>query len=80
MNAGAHQEPSDLDPGGLMAQPEPDDELIEFLERTQLVSDTSRPVPRAPLTARARAGLWALRIFTLLLAVIVIYAFVAQLT
>jgi hypothetical protein len=54
--------------------------LIGFLEPDQLVSDTSQPVPPADLTAPVRAALWALRIFTLLLAAAVVFTFVSQLT
>ena len=53
--------------------------LIEFLEADQLVSDTRRRLPRAQLGPGAGAALWALRIFALLMAVLVIYTFVAQL-
>ncbi len=50
-----------------------------FLEREQLVSDRSIAVPPAQLTRRARAGLWLLRIFALIVSFMVIYTFVAQL-
>ncbi len=53
--------------------------LIGFLEADQLVSGTSQPVPRAHLTTPVSAALWALRIFTLLLATAVVYTFVAEL-
>ncbi|MGA2454774.1 MAG: hypothetical protein ABSG93_14750 [Solirubrobacteraceae bacterium] len=56
-----------------------EDELIMHLERDQLVVETSRPVPRAPLSARANAGLWALRVFVVLVSLMVIYTFIAQL-
>ena len=49
------------------------------LERGQLVTETSRPVPRAALSARASAGLWALRAFTVLVSLMVIYTFTDQL-
>ncbi|MGO8907657.1 MAG: hypothetical protein ACLQMH_18830 [Solirubrobacteraceae bacterium] len=52
-----------------------EDELIMGLERDQLVAETSRPVPRASLSARARAGLWALRVFVILVSLMVIYTF-----
>ncbi len=55
-------------------------DLIAFLEPDQLVSDTSQPVPPADLTAPVRAALWALRIFTLLLAAAVVFTFISQLT
>jgi hypothetical protein len=62
--------------------PSSDDELelVMFLEPDQLVVDKSRPVPRAQLTERANAGLWALRIFVLVVSAMVIYTFVSQLT
>ena len=53
--------------------------LIEFLEADQLVSDTSRRLPRANLSRRAELGLWALRIFAVIMSVLVIYTFVSQL-
>ena len=49
------------------------------LERGQLVTETSRPVPRAALGARAVAALWALRVFVVLVSLMVIYTFVDQL-
>jgi hypothetical protein len=58
----------------------PDDEkLVEFLERDQLVSDKSRPLPRAPLGPNANLALWALRVFVIVVAAMVIYTFCAQL-
>jgi hypothetical protein len=65
--------------GELQAQERAEDELIMHLERDQFVAETSRPVPRAPLSARASAGLWALRVFVVLVSLMVIYTFVAQL-
>ena len=55
------------------------EQLIMFLERDQLVSDRSIPVPPARLSRRARAALWLLRIFALIVTFMVIYAFVSQL-
>ena len=49
------------------------------LERDQFVAETSRPVPRAVLGARVKAGLWALRVFVVLVSLMVIYTFVDQL-
>ena len=49
------------------------------LERDQFVAETSRPVPRAALGARATAGLWALRVFVVLVSLMVIYTFIDQL-
>ncbi len=63
----------------LQAQERAEDELIMHLERDQFVAETSRPVPRAPLGARASAGLWSLRVFVVLVGLMVIYTFVAQL-
>jgi hypothetical protein len=63
----------------LQSQERAEDELIMHLERDQFVAETSRPVPRAPLTARASAGLWALRVFVVLVSLMVIYTFAAQL-
>jgi hypothetical protein len=56
-----------------------EDELIMHLERDQFVAATSRPVPPAALTARAVAGLWALRVFVTLVSLMVIYTFIDQL-
>ena len=56
-----------------------EDELIMHLERDQFVAETSRPVPRAYLSAAARAGLWALRVFVVLVSLMVIYTFIDQL-
>jgi hypothetical protein len=50
------------------------------LERDQLVAETSRPLPPAAVGPRALAGLWALRVFVVLLGAMVIYTFVAQLS
>jgi hypothetical protein len=56
-----------------------EDELIMHLERDQFVAETSRPVPRAALSRAAKAGLWALRVFVVLVSLMVIYTFVDQL-
>jgi hypothetical protein len=63
----------------LQAQERFEDELIMDLERDQFVAATSRPVPRAPLGARATAGLWALRVFVVLVSLMVVYTFIHQL-
>jgi hypothetical protein len=63
----------------LQPQERYEDELIMHLERDQFVAETSRPVPRAVLSARAIAGLWALRVFVVLVSLMVIYAFFDQL-
>ena len=57
----------------------PEDELVMHLERDQLVVATSQPVPPAVLSARVRAGLWALRVFVVLVSLMVIYTFAYQL-
>lgn len=54
-------------------------ELIGYLESDQLVVERSQPVPRATLSARRRAMLWALRGFALALSAMVAYTFVSQL-
>jgi hypothetical protein len=56
-----------------------DEELVEFLERDQLVTDKSRPLSRAVLSRRAAVALWGLRVFVIVVAAMVIYTFVAQL-
>jgi hypothetical protein len=56
-----------------------DQELVMFLEPDQLAADTSIPVPRAPLSKRTNTGLWALRIFIILISITVIYTFAAKL-
>ncbi|HXN38435.1 MAG TPA: hypothetical protein VN892_10385 [Solirubrobacteraceae bacterium] len=65
--------------GNLQAQERFEDKLIMHLERDQFVAETSRPVPRAALSSRATAGLWALRVFVVLVSLMVIYTFVEQL-
>ena len=57
----------------------PDDDLVEFLERDQLVADKSRPLPRARLGRRASVALWGLRAFVLIVSAMVIYTFTSQL-
>ncbi|MEA2197682.1 MAG: hypothetical protein QOJ25_1733 [Solirubrobacteraceae bacterium] len=54
-------------------------ELVEFLERDQLVLDTSRPLGRMTLSRRMVVVLWALRVFVTIVSVMVIYTFVSQL-
>ncbi len=50
-----------------------------FLERDQLVADTSQPVPRAHLGPGATALLWGLRVFVLIVSFMVLYTFIRQL-
>jgi hypothetical protein len=63
----------------LQARERLQDELIMDLERDQIVAATSQPVPRAMLSPLATAGLWALRVFVVLVSLMVIYTFVDQL-
>jgi hypothetical protein len=63
----------------LQSQERFEDELIMHLERDQFVAETSRPVPRAALSSRATAGLWALRVFVVLVSLMVLYTFIDQL-
>lgn len=55
------------------------EELVMYLERDQLTSDTGRPVAPALLSSRVRIGLWALRVFALVVSAMVVYTFIAQL-
>jgi len=55
------------------------DKQVMYLDRDQLVAETTRPVPRAALSARTIAGLWALRVFAVLVSLMVIYTFIDQL-
>jgi hypothetical protein len=63
----------------LQARERLEDELIDHLERDQYVAETSRPVPRAQLAARTAAALWALRVFCVLVSLMVVYTFFAEL-
>jgi hypothetical protein len=74
----AHQS-STIPEQALQAHERFEDELIMHLERDQFVAETSRPVPRAALSPRATAALWALRIFVVLVSLMVIYTFIDQL-
>ena len=56
-----------------------DQELIMHLEPDQLVAATAEPVPPAPLGPRAKALLWGLRIFVVLVSLMVVYTFVDRL-
>ena len=55
---------------------EPDEDLIESLEPDQLVQAVNRPVPRRRLSRGMDVALWALRIWLLLVAAMVVYVFV----
>jgi hypothetical protein len=70
---------SGIDEGELQSQERYEDELIMHLERDQFVAETSRPVPLAPLGARATAAMWALRVFVVIVSLMVVYTFVEQL-
>ncbi len=73
---------ADAGQGARHGEPDPqehEDEPAGHLQRGQFVAETSRPVPRAALSARATAGLWALRVFVILVSLMVIYAFIDQL-
>jgi hypothetical protein len=70
---------STVEEQALEAQERLEDELIMDLERDQLVAETSRPVRKAALGAYATAGLWALRVFVVLVSLMVIYTFIDQL-
>jgi hypothetical protein len=56
-----------------------DEDFVEYLERDQLVAETFRPVGRAHLGRSAVLGLWALRIFAVIVSLMVIYTFLASL-
>jgi hypothetical protein len=58
----------------------PDDILPNHLEADQLAAETSRPVPRAVLSRRVSAALWALRVFVVAAGGMVVYVFVAGLS
>jgi hypothetical protein len=54
--------------------------LIMHLEPDQLVLETLRPVARAQLGRRTLLALWALRIFSIILSLMVIYTFIERLS
>ena len=54
-------------------------ELIMHLEPDQLVAETFRPVAPAVLGRNALIGLWALRVFAVVLSLMVTYTFIAGL-
>jgi hypothetical protein len=56
-----------------------EDELVMNLERDQFVAETSKPVPRAKLSVAVKAGLWALRVFVVVVGAMVVDTFVAGL-
>jgi hypothetical protein len=67
------REPADAAP------PQDEEQLIMHLEPDQFVAATAEPVAPAPLGARAKALLWALRIFVVLVSIMVTYTFVDRL-
>jgi hypothetical protein len=69
------RKPPGLGEPALPADAALDDELIMHLERDQFVDATSQPVPRAALSRSALVGLWALRVFVVLVSLMVIYTF-----
>jgi hypothetical protein len=74
---------ADQDPGIGERNPQSpergEDEPFVHLARGQFVAETSRPVARAAFSARATAGLWALRVFVVIVSLMVIYTFIDQL-
>ena len=84
MNAESHtmndpESGAELDEHDPRRPTRPEDELIHHLERDQLVAATSLPVEKAALSPRARAALWALRVFVVLVSLMVVYTFFDQL-
>ncbi len=69
----------DIHEQDLQSQERYEDELIMHLERDQFVAETSRAIPRAALGIRAVAGLWALRVFVVIVSLMVVYTFIDQL-
>ena len=57
----------------------PEHELVAGLEPDQTVVAAARPLPRATLGPGARGGLWAVRVFVLLITAMVVYTFFAGL-
>ena len=57
----------------------PDEELLFALVRDQLVVASSVPLPRYVLSRTANVGLWALRVFVLIITAMVVYTFVVSL-
>jgi hypothetical protein len=56
------------------------EELIDYLEADQLVQERSRPLGRRRLSQRAIVLLWALRVFVVVIGLMVIYTFLANLS
>lgn len=55
------------------------EEFVGYLERDQLEAEMDKRLPAAELGRPAQAGLWALRVFVLVLAFMVVYTFVVEL-
>jgi hypothetical protein len=68
-----------MQPIDRLSRGHPDEELIQALEPDQLVSETSKPLPRYQLNRITNAALWLLRIFVLAMTALVVYAFVRAL-
>lgn len=60
------------------AVPASDRDLAMYLRPEQLVAGTSQPVPRRQVGPWASVGLWALRMFVIVLSLMVIYTFAVQ--
>jgi len=58
---------------------DPEEEMIDHLERDQLVAETFRPVAPAHMSTNAVAALWSLRVFAVIVSLMVIYTFIADL-
>lgn len=57
-----------------------DHELVAALEPDQTVAASSRPFPRYRMSRAANAAFWAVRVFVLLIAAMVVYTFFASLS
>ena len=62
-----------------MSHGHPDDELLSALEPDQLIAASSRPLPRYRLSRPVSMGLWALRVFVLIITAMVVYTFLLAL-
>ena len=58
-----------------MSDRQPSWDPCDYLEPDQLRRDRTRPLPRAPLSRAAAAGLWALRVLVLVLGAMVVFTF-----
>lgn len=80
MSETRHSIPEAREPGLPLTRLLDEQELIMHLEPDQLVAETLRPLPRAHLSPRVVAALWALRVFVLIASAMVIYTFIEQLS